>query len=197
MLVDVLRGSRNEKVLRNGLDKLSTHGIIKKPESHLRDIVNHLILTGALVKTDDEYPIVRLGPLAADILRGTEPIYMKLAIKAPPKEKTLPKPERQSRGRKKSDLLAVDAPIPKAGKSAARAVDAGLFERLKELRLSIATEQKVPAFVILHDSSLTDMCSKLPKTIDELLRVSGIGQVKADKFGQRFLDAIASYSASE
>ncbi|MCL2378117.1 MAG: DNA helicase RecQ [Defluviitaleaceae bacterium] len=206
MLIDVLRGSRNEKVLRNGLDRLSTHGISKKSESQLRDIINHLLLTGGLVKTDDEYPIIKLGPQAAGILRGSKRVEMKLAKEAPPKEKAPSRrrpsviyqndspvgqgAEMQRKGRQIADNYTHDTAPEK--KPAAKTIDTGLFERLKELRLTIATEQKVPAFVILHDSSLTDMCIKLPKTIDELLRVSGIGQVKADRFGQRFLDAIAS-----
>ncbi|MCL2405887.1 MAG: RecQ family ATP-dependent DNA helicase [Defluviitaleaceae bacterium] len=188
MLIDVLRGSKNEKVLRSGLDKLSTYGICKKTESHLRDIVNHLLLTGALIKTDDEYPIIKLGPHAADVLRGEEAIYMKLSKAIPLKEKTQPKEKKQRKDK------ASQKPKPYLEKSAAKAIDKKLFEQLKELRLAIATEQKVPAFVILHDSSLTDMCHKLPKTLDELLRVSGIGQVKAEKFGQRFIDAIAEYN---
>jgi len=201
MLIDVLRGSRNEKVLRNGLDKLSTHGISQKSESHLRDIINHLILTGGLVKTDDEYPTIKLGPHATDILRGEESVYMKLANEAPQKVKSSLKADKKCSGKvsQKSFAAANEKTNTnvntrhKAEAQPAEAVSARLFERLKELRLAIATEQKVPAFVILHDSSLTDMCRKRPKTLDELLRVSGIGQVKAERFGQRFIDAIVEY----
>ena len=209
MLIDVLRGSKNEKVLRNGLDKLSTHGICKKPEGHLRDIINHLLLTGGLVKTDDEYPIIRLGPHATEILRGTESIHMKLAKEAPPKEKAAAKPAEPKKNRVRpkdretytggSILDIITRPKPYLQVSQVsndtKDFDKGLFEYLKEVRLAISKEQKVPAFVILHDSSLTDMCQKRPKTLDQFLKVSGIGQVKAEKYGQRFLDAIAEYNA--
>jgi len=202
MVIDVLRGSKNEKVLRWKLDKLSTYGISGKSENHLRDIVNHLILTGGLVKTDDEFPVIKLGPRAKEILSGEEIVHMKLAKDEPRKGKAAPKAEKQRKGKSpvraeshKKDILPVfSAASPAASaKNVKRGYDKGLFERLKELRLAIATEQKVPAFVILHDSSLIDMCNKRPKTIDELLKVSGIGQVKAERFGKRFLEIISEY----
>jgi len=189
MIIDVLRGSKNEKILRWGLDRLSTHGISTKSESHLRDIINHLILTDGLIKTDDEFPVIKLGPRAIVILRGEENVHMKLVKDVPHKEKAPQRIGTQKKGKphQRTEVYSNDK-IPEK-----KTIDAGLFEHLKELRLVIATEQKVPAFVILHDSSLTDMCLKRPRTIDELLRVSGIGQVKAERFGERFLNAIAEY----
>jgi ATP-dependent DNA helicase RecQ len=68
-----------------------------------------------------------------------------------------------------------------------------LYALLKELRLTIATEQKVPAFVIFSDSTLIDMCLKLPTTNEELLEVSGVGQVKLKRYGEMFLRAIAEF----
>jgi len=197
MVIDVLRGSKNERVLRSKLDKLSTHGISVKSESHLRDIVNHLILTGALIKTDDEYPIIKLGLRAAEILQGEESVHMKLAKEAPRKEKAPPKTAKPKKGKPQKMKHHLTELMPtytvKGTEIAKSDFDTSLFERLKELRLTIATEQKVPAFVILHDSSLKDMCVKQPKTLDDLLQVSGIGRVKAEKFGHRFLDAIAKH----
>ena len=68
-----------------------------------------------------------------------------------------------------------------------------LFGALKELRLSIASEQRVPAFVIFSDSTLIDMCMKLPSTNEELLEVSGVGQVKLERYGKEFLRTIAEF----
>jgi ATP-dependent DNA helicase RecQ len=72
-------------------------------------------------------------------------------------------------------------------------VDGKLFAALSDLRLSIANEQGVPAFVIFHNSTLTDLCMKRPGSPEELLRVSGVGRVKADRYGARFLAAIAEH----
>jgi len=70
-----------------------------------------------------------------------------------------------------------------------------LLTALKALRLSIANEQRVPAFVIFPDTTLIDMCTKLPTTSDELLKVSGVGQVKLQRYGNRFLDVIREHAS--
>lgn len=65
-----------------------------------------------------------------------------------------------------------------------------MLAELKELRLAIAREEKVPAFVIFSDATLVDMCQKHPYTTEELLSVSGVGQVKLEKYGERFLQLL-------
>jgi len=184
LIVDVLRGSKNEKVLRWGLDRLSTYGISKMSGTQLRDIINHLVLNDGLAKTDDQYPVIRLGEKAGEILRGEETVIMKLVkeTEPPPKQTRSEKNQKQTK-----QFIKAHAEINK------KEPDMALFEKLKDLRLKLANEQKVPAFVILHDSTLTDMCIKLPKTIDDLMKVSGIGSVKAQKFGDRFLRVIAEH----
>ncbi|PLR99234.1 DNA helicase RecQ [Bacillus sp. T33-2] len=71
--------------------------------------------------------------------------------------------------------------------------DDPLFEELRMLRKSIAEEEKVPPFVIFSDTSLKDMCARLPLTTGELLQVSGVGQHKLEKYGEAFLKVIISY----
>ena len=174
MVIDTLRGSKNEKILRLGLDRLSTYGICGQSAHQLRTIMNHLVLYDYLVKTDDEYPIIKLGRRANEVLRDGAVVEMKLAKERQQKEKQIPvKPTRQAE---------------------IRPVDKRLFAALREIRSSIAQEQNLPAFVIFHDSTLTDMCIKLPTNQEELLKVSGIGQVKAERYGKRFVDAISDFA---
>jgi len=71
-----------------------------------------------------------------------------------------------------------------------------LFAKLKALRLEIANEQKVPAFVIFSDATLVDMCQKHPLTPEEFLKISGVGQVKLERFGERFLAVLADEERS-
>jgi ATP-dependent DNA helicase RecQ len=71
-----------------------------------------------------------------------------------------------------------------------------LFGKLKELRLKIAKEENVPAFVIFSDATLTDMCQKHPRSQDELLAVSGVGQVKLARYGERFLRLLCAQEAN-
>ena len=172
MLIDVLRGSKSEKVLRLGLDKLSTYGISEKTEKQLYEIINQLILTGYLLKTDDEYPVIKLGKLASEILWHGATLQIKLS-----KEKQ--RPEAMA---KKQFIV--------------RQIDGKLFAALRELRHAIANEQNVPAFVIFPDSALIDMCKKIPATKEEFLNVSGVGQVKLERYGERFLNVIAKFLSS-
>lgn len=167
MVIDVLRGSKSEKVLRFSFDKLSTYGISEKSDRQLRDIANHLILNGYLVKTDSEYPVIRLGERAKEVLHGNVTIQIKLPKEAAPHKKQQPEKTKP--------------------------VDSGLFSALRELRMQIANEQGVPAFVIFADSTLTDMCKKTPTTPNEFLRVSGVGQVKLERYGEQFIKVIKEY----
>ena len=172
MIIGVLRGSKNEKILRLGLDKLSTYGISEKSEQQLRDMMNDFLVSGLLQKTDDAYPVIRLGPRANAVLRGGEQVIIKL-----PKQK---ENDHRSKAQEQQPV---------------RPVDKDLFAVLRDLRLHIASEQKVPAFVIFSDSTLTDMCMKNPQTPEEMLGVSGVGQKKLEQYGERFLQAIVQYHA--
>ena len=170
MLIDVLRGSKSEKVLRLQLDKLSTYGISEKSEKQLYEMINQLILNDYLLKTDDEYPVIKLGNLASEVLRNGKTVQMKLLKEKPAQE------------------IATN-------KKQTRPVDNRLFAVLRELRLAIAKEQSVPAFVIFPDSALIDMCMKVPTTDKEFLNVSGVGKVKLERYGEKFLKAIAEFIA--
>lgn len=72
-------------------------------------------------------------------------------------------------------------------------VDDELFERLRQLRMELAQEQKVPPYVIFSDSTLKEMCEQLPQTTIELLQIKGIGQNKLDKYGEQFLQLIHEF----
>lgn len=170
MVIDVLRGVKNERISSLRLDTLSTYNISECSEKRLRDIINHLALNEFLLITDDQYPVLKRGPRAIEVLRKDAVIEMKLVKEE--KEKTYVKGEKVA---------------------TAKVVNKALLEKLKALRLEIANEQSVPAFVIFHDSTLTDMCIKMPENIEELLEVSGVGQVKLERFGKRFLDAILDF----
>jgi len=171
IITDVLRGKNNAKVVSFRLDKLSTFGISNKSKAELTDIIDHLVLYGYLRKTADQYPVVKLTAKSKDLLRQGASISMKTSRKS-----------------SKRAVTSIQPPL-------ARVADRNLLEALKQLRLSIAKEQNLPAFVIFHDSTLTDMCEKMPGNLDEFMNVSGVGQVKAEKYGARFIEVIQGYVA--
>ena len=79
----------------------------------------------------------------------------------------------------------------KAGAAALSGEDQALFERLRVLRMEIAKEEKIPPYIVFSDKTLISMCQLRPKNLEELLEVSGVGVVKAEKYGERFLHLLA------
>jgi ATP-dependent DNA helicase RecQ len=165
MVIDTLRGSKSEKIHRFGLDKLPTYGICEQSARQLSAVMEYLVLSGYLIKTDDKYPLVKLGGRAQEVLRGKAAVQMKL-----PKERATAQT-----------------------KTPHQPLNRRLFAALREIRAAIAEEQNLPAFVVFHDSTLTDMCLKTPTTPESFLDVSGVGEVKAKRYGTRFLEAISKF----
>ena len=182
MIIDILRGSKNKRILSMGLDKLSTYNIMNESDVFAKEVVNYLILNNYLYTTNDEFPTLKLGKLAGGFLKGKEAISMKVVKfdKANANEISNDKKvSSKSKGKKTVDLHSIDA---------------NLLSRLKALRLSLATEQKVPAFLIFSDSTLIDMCLKMPQTEEEFLEVSGVGKQKLERYGAKFLEIISRKS---
>lgn len=184
MIVDILRGSKNKRILNMKLDKVSTYNIMSETEAFIKEVINHLILNNYLYTTNDEFPILKLDKYAGKFLKEKESINMKMAKSykttsgnTPIDKEISSKSKGKGKGKKIFDLHSVDA---------------NLLSKLKELRFSLATEQNVPAFVIFHDSTLIDMCVKMPKTEEELLEVSGVGKQKLERYGTKFLEIITN-----
>jgi len=174
MVADVLRGANSARIREMGLDRLSTYGICTKNSDTIRAILEYLVQTGYLIKTDDQYPVVKLGERAREALAAREPIVMKLAQA---KENA----EGKAAKTKKSKTMDV-SPECRV-----------LFERLRALRQEIATDQKVPAFVVFSDRSLIDMCAKLPCTESAFLEVMGVGEAKMRSYGALFIAEIKRF----
>lgn len=171
MVIDTLRGSKSEKVLKFGLDKIKTYGIMAgMQEKHIRDIINHLVLYEYLWLTNTEFPQVKLTEKSRNVMFDDEKLMMKaLKEQQPPMSKT------------KNKI----------------SVNNALLAKLKELRFKLAQQKHVPAFVIFSDATLVDMCSKMPANAEEFLQVSGVGKVKLEAYGNEFLELIASCRDSQ
>ena len=165
MTVLVLRGSKDKRLLENKLDGLSTYGLMNAySREELREIIAQLVEPGYLDCGSGE--ILEPTPAAAEILfRGR-------AVTVTMEEKAL-------RER-----------FPQSGTVIA---DSKLLADLKALRKRLAEKEKVPAFVIFSNATLEDMAKKQPKTMDEFLTVSGIGRVKAQRYGTAFLKELEKH----
>ncbi|MEL7654477.1 MAG: DNA helicase RecQ [Bacillota bacterium] len=193
-IIDTLRGSKAQKLIRLDLDKQSTYGIMRDTgEVKLRAIVNFLALNDYLHITNDEYPIVKLGAKANDILLKKNDLEMKIIKEQEKSNKQNYEDEagrgfkgKSQRGRGKKSKILKD-------NISGNYADEQLFDQLRELRFKIAQEQGVPAFVVFSNATLTDMCVRLPETEEEMLEVNGVGQAKLERYGSQFLKVISDY----
>jgi len=182
MIADILRGSKNARVLDNGYDTLSTYGIMADVSTRrIRFIMDTLVERGLLKVDAGKYPTVRFTQAAGEFLRNHEQLVVKV-----PKETEREKREREfARAGKPDAQTAAEtlADLP---------VDEALFQRLKELRARLAAEAGLPAYIIFHDRTLRVMSQRKPQTEAELLDIPGVGEKKAAQYGEAFLRVINS-----
>ena len=176
VILDTVRGANTAKIRQYRMERNVHYGKladISVPK--LRQVINHLMLKEYLIATDDEYAIVKLTEQAQYILTGEEAIIMKMVKEQAPvvKEKS------SSRSKKGSP-----AGVTLSGEEEA------LFEALRTLRRGIAGEEKVPPYIVFSDKTLVHMCVEKPGTKEEMLNISGVGEFKFEKYGERFLEAV-------
>jgi ATP-dependent DNA helicase RecQ len=165
-VVDVLIGADNERVRRLGHEKLSTYALLKDlPRKTLRNLIYQLIDAGMLERTEGDRPVLKLNAISREVMRGNQTVSLVQ--------------EKKTRTRR-----------TRIEEASWRDVDEPLYERLRILRREIAAERNVAAFVILHDSTLRELASRKPITIDALRFVRGMGERKLADFGPRIVDCI-------
>ncbi|MCB9841317.1 MAG: RecQ family ATP-dependent DNA helicase [Phycisphaeraceae bacterium] len=174
-IADVLRGSRARKIGERGHDQLSTFGLLAGvSKERLTAYINQLVDAGDLGRTEGEYPTLYLTEQSAAVLRSE-----RTATLVEPKG--IPDKPSRSSG---------------AGRAAAETLEPlddnerALFEALRKARREIATARGVPPFVVLDDNSLHEICRVRPGSLETLVTVRGIGNKKAEAFGEELLDAI-------
>lgn len=189
-IVDVLRGADNQKVSRGGLKQNSYYGALASLSIHrIRTVAHQLILDGYLITTDGKYPLLQMTRLGKLFLYDVEGfITMKMAKEEyEPKhstEKTSERKYTESKNRTKKQAASIKGEKKQ------------LFESLRKVRLRLAKENRVPPYIIFSDKTLKDMCNRLPQSEDELLLVNGVGQVKCQKYGRAFIEAIKEFICS-
>lgn len=174
-IVDILRGSKAQKITAEQ-QALSTHGIgADKSKKQWMIIGKELIQQGWLTQSVGQYPVVELNARSWEVLRGQAQVML-----TPFRE-----PPRASKAKKRSS-----APAFEAGSDQQKQ-----FDTLRAVRTQLAKAANVPAYVVLSDRSLKELCTARPTTLEDLASVHGFGKVKIEKFGQTFLDALHSAEA--
>lgn len=166
VIIDTVHGASTAKIRNYRLDENFYYGrLAKVPAYKLRKVMNYLLLHDYLAVTDDEYMVVKLTEKSRSVLEEDEPVVMKMAKDKEPEAKV------------------------KSGKAGmeSKDVEQNVFEKLRALRMEIAREEKVPPYIVFSDKTLTYMSIIRPKTREEMLTVSGVGEYKFKKYGERFL----------
>lgn len=174
-LIDVLLGKSNERIQRFGHDQVTTFGIgTELNATEWRALFRQLIFRGYLDTDLEGHGGLRLTEKSRPLLKGEMQLELRKQKKSTKKDK--------KRSEKLQEIQQWNEP---------------LFESLRELRLSIAQEQGVPPYIIFHDSTLMEMCSKRPTTRSEMQYISGVGERKLELYGEQFLACIAEQALPE
>ena len=176
VIAGTLHGHKRAKLLEYHVDRYNTYGKLSSlSEEDIKQIINGMIEENILTVTQDKYAVIKLREKAKDFLFGSEKFIIK-SVKVDNITEAVKSKSKQRR----SDVLN------------GRGLD--LFERLRELRLAIAKEESVPPYIVFNDKTLTDMCIKVPFTKGEMLEVSGVGENKYTKYGERFIEVIFEFT---
>jgi ATP-dependent DNA helicase RecQ len=170
-IVDIVLGSNTQKIRDFGHDRLKTYGIGKGcSKKYWRQLVDELLAQKVIEKSDGPFPALLLLPKAVKILKNEERVEIVKVV-----EKIKAKEQNRT-------LEATETPY-----------DQQLFELLRVLRKEIAQEQGIPPYMVFSDPSLHQMASIYPRSADTMVTVTGVGEVKLQRYGRQFLRLIARY----
>ena len=166
-LVRMLHGSKEQRIMAMKLNELPTYGIMGDVDrSTIRSYIDCLIEKGYLYVTEGDYPVLRTTEQAKNVLFGGEQVVC-LGKK---REKTKKK---------------------KAG--TIQPADNSLYAALRDLRSEIAKRESVPAYVVFTNAALQDMAARQPETMTEFLDINGVGNRRAERYGEAFMDCIRAW----
>ncbi len=182
VIIDTVHGANTAKIKSYRMNENPYYSVLSKvPTYRIRQVLNYLQLEEYLFITSDDYAVVKLGVKAKEI--DNKQIIMKLAKESDRETKEVKSKSKKS----KADIL---------GKEQFTKNEESLFEKLRGLRTEIAREEKVPPYIVFSDKTLTHMCIVKPKSKQEMLKVSGVGEFKFEKYGERFLNCIEKFGSN-
>jgi ATP-dependent DNA helicase RecQ len=168
-VIGVVTGADTERIRSFRHHELKTYGAGRdRDQRHWRRVLDNLLAQGLVAVSDGEYPTLQLTPQAVPVLKGESTVHM---------------------------LEAQAAPKRRGKRAAAGPANDPLFAKLRALRFTMATELGVPPYVIFNDRTLHEMAQVRPTTPEALLDITGVGQLKLEKFGDAFLAVLREESA--
>ncbi len=172
-VIDVLRGSENERILQAGHQSISTFGIgTELSANDWKSVFRQLVANGYLRADPEGYGALQLTEQCRPLLKGEQSIELRKDPVA--KKSAASKSSGKRTGQNVRDQIT----------------DHEGWEALRACRKELADKQGVPPYVIFHDTTLFDMLERRPKSLEELGEVSGVGAAKLEKYGDIFLQTL-------
>jgi ATP-dependent DNA helicase RecQ len=194
--VKLLRGAKDERLARTGLDRVRTYGVLRdESEEWLTRLLRRLVTAGWVVFSGDDRPLVLLTEAGKAVMEGRTPARILLPERVRPGTRE----RKRSRAERSNGYAAISGATrrPVGETTVLREDDPladestrSLFEALRAHRLSVARSEAVPPFVVASDRTLRDIARLRPRTESELLEAYGMGPVKAARYGAGFLSVI-------
>ncbi len=170
IIIDTVSGAKTARLEEIGATGYKSYGVLASSNKKLlKRLMEQLVMEGYLLVGD--YQVIKLGDISA--LKNPEAI---VTVKITDEDKL---PERAAKAKKKA-----------IGRESLTSVGYKLFDKLRELRLEIAREERMPPYIIFSDKALIDMAAKVPVTKQEMMNVSGVGENKYAKYGERFISVV-------
>lgn len=193
LVIGTLLGSKKARLKDIGATSYNCYGQLEnRTEADLRLLISQMIRMGYITQTEGEYSVLKAGNIADLQNKNTKIIIKKF------KEKEKISTTKKHKTPFKKDSFSASTESSSTDSTATNSShNSALFEALRQLRLQIAKEESVPPYIVFTDRTLIDMCSKLPQNEDEMLNVSGVGQNKLKKYGQRFLQEISAFQSAD
>ena len=173
IIMDTVLGAKTARLAEIGASKYKSYGVLESSNKNLlRRLIEELLLEGYI--QTGEYQVLKLGDISR--LKNTD---IKVMVKITDEDKVT-----NRKLKPKKNINGMDS-LTSAGFK--------LFDKLKELRLEIARAEKIPPYIVFNDKTLIDMCAKMPTTKSDMLNISGVGENKYGKYGERFIEVIKGF----
>ncbi|HLR20367.1 MAG TPA: DNA helicase RecQ [Tissierellaceae bacterium] len=173
VITQVLKGSKNKRILDFGLDKISTYNIMGDSDTDsIKEMIMALISKGYIHITADRFPVLKLSAKAGEVLKGEVKVNHK---------KDLVEKQKSTKIQSKTTDELPDS------------FDEDLFLKLRELRYNISQDKNLAPFMIFHDSTLKEIASYFPQDKKSLLTIKGVGLKKYESYGESFIELVKDY----
>ena len=170
-IVSVVTGDASDRIGQLGHDRIKTFGAGKDQDKrHWRLMIDNLLAQGLVQQTTGDYPVLKLQPASREVLFGGREVHVLKSRKL------------TGRRARRPTVAAAAGPYNEQ-----------LFDQLRDLRKELATEQGVPPYVIFTDRTLHEMARFFPGTEAEMLQLTGVGEKRAARYANRFLESIQAF----